>query len=72
MKVVPGNVVRTAQGWSISKLNRNMHALGNDIGNDLLVISVRDNSDDAELCVLSPKFGPVWVHNDDRRLTVIR
>ena len=74
MKVVPGNVVRTRQGWSISKLNRSMAALGGEMGNDLLVVAVTKEEDDAAvstLCVLSPYFGPVWVHNDDRTITVI-
>ena len=72
MKVVPGDIVTTARGWSISKLNRTMHALGGQMGDNLLVIAIRDDSDEAELCVLSPRFGPVWVHNDDRFISVVR
>lgn len=75
MKVLPGDVVRTRQGWSISKLNRTMAALGGEMGNDLLVIAVTKEDDDAAaatLCVLSPFFGPVWVHHDDRNITVVK
>jgi hypothetical protein len=72
---VPGDVVRTRRGWSISKMNRRMDALGNNVGNDLLVIAVTKEDDDnaaATLCVLSPTIGPVWVHHDDRMISVIK
>lgn len=72
MRIVPGDVVATQRGWSISKLNRTMHALGGTMGNNLLVVAVRDDSEEAELCVLTEKFGPVWVHNDDRFVSVVK
>ena len=75
MRPVPGDVVRTRQGWSISKLNRSMAALGGEMGNDLLVIAVAREDDDnaaATLCVLSPTFGPVRVHHDDRNISIVK
>jgi hypothetical protein len=74
VRVVPGDVVATRQGWSISKLNRTMHALGGNVGNNLLVIATRyDEAEDVvAACVLSPNFGPTWVNLDDRTNYVVR
>lgn len=68
--IKPGDIVATRQGWSISKFNRTMHALGGDMGNNLLVIAVDPDRD--IFCVLTAGFGPVWVNNDDRRVSVVR
>lgn len=78
MKVVPGDIVATRDGWSISKLNPlriGARALGSEIGNNLLVVAVTKEEDESALgalCVLSPKLGPLWVINDERRVSVVR
>lgn len=76
MRVAPGDVVATRQGWSISKYNRTMAALGGEMGNNLLVVAVRgDDLTDDEACVaclLSPRFGPTWVNLDDRTNYIVK
>lgn len=72
MRVLPGDIVATRDGWAVSKLNRlsiSARALGAEIGNNLLVIAVKDED---HLCVLSPRLGPLWVINDERRVSVVR
>lgn len=69
MKIVPGDIVTTNAGWSISKLNTTMIALGQTIGDNLLVVSVNEAS--GELCLLTEKLGLVWVHNDRRSVSVV-
>ena len=69
MKVTPGDVVGTRQGWSISKFNNSMRALGATMGNNLLVIAVKEED---VVCVLSPSVGPTWVNLDDRTCYVVR
>lgn len=78
MKVMPGDIVTTRDGWSISKLNPlrvSARALGAQIGDNLLVLAVTKEEDEAALgalCVLSPSLGPLWVINDERRVSVVR
>lgn len=69
MNVKPGDVVGTKRGWSISKHNRTMRALGAELGNDLLVVAVKEED---LVCVLSPNVGPTWVNLDDRSNYVVR
>lgn len=69
MRVVPGDVVATRQGWSISKFNTTMAALGGAMGNNLLVLAVKEED---VVCVLSPNFGPTWVNLDDRTNYVVK
>ena len=72
MKVSPGDIVRTVDGWSVSIDSNDIsiaaRALGRTIGNHLLVIAVNLH----DVCVLSPELGPLWVKNDDRRMIVMR
>ncbi len=70
MKVVPGDIVATQRGWSISKYNKTMHALGGNLGNNLLVVASLDDQD--IFCVLTERFGPVWVNNDDRFVSIVK
>ncbi len=74
MTVAPGDIAHATQGWSISKLNQSMASLGSpNVGNDLLVIAVIREKGDAGLptmCILSPRFGPLWVHFDSRNIKV--
>lgn len=75
MRVVPGDILTATQGWSLSKLNYNMAALASSkVGNDLIVIAVEERESEgmSQACVLSPVFGPLWIHLDSRNIIVNR
>lgn len=76
MRIVPGDVVRATNGWSLSKLNEAFlggSPWGMKLGNDLLVIAVhKEASDDGVpvICILTQTAGPVWINFDSRTVMV--